>query len=199
MKAYVSYACINMQPFRCRSVDHSDWRVADVSRVRHSKRKKIENFIEASGISFRLQFSWPNCGVNHKKGRLLMSVLKSFAALVQRLSRMLWRGTLWVGRQVSESVPVVIKCTACVFTVIAGVVLVLAATHVTMLLALVGTGTTIAVLIASIGLFVSTIGVLIAALRYVAERNAGVKAPDQSRGGHQANIPMRQQQNKWDG
>jgi hypothetical protein len=127
-----------------------------------------------------------------------MSVLKSFYVNLKVFNQALWRWVLHGCYLVFQIIPVVIAVMAVAFTVTAGFVLILVVTHVYELAPLVGIGTTIAILIGSFGLFVSTIGVLIAALRYATERNSGMIPPEQHRGRHQASTPLTQRQRHWD-
>jgi hypothetical protein len=82
---------------------------------------------------------------------------------------------------------------ATAFTVIATVVLVYVVTHVDEVWLLVGTGTTIMILVATSGLMVSSIGVLIAALRYAAERNSSRQTLEQRIADQQASMTMQRQ------
>ncbi len=128
-----------------------------------------------------------------------MSVLKLLIGIIWRFAGMCFRGVIWANRQVIRAIPVVVACVAATFALAAGVVLVLVLLHVTSVQATFGTGTTIAILLGSAGLLVSSMGVLIAALRYIDDRNMRPKGPGRSGEEHLVIPPMRQDQNRRGG
>ena len=124
----------------------------------------------------------------------MMSALNLICLKLRAFSQALRRYYLLACKRVYQILPVVIAVITSAFTVIACIVLVLLVAHVDELRPSVGIGTTIIILIGSIGLFVSTIGVLIATLRYASERGSGSKTFNQSIGKHQTGAMTTQQQ-----